>query len=367
MNVFRKTPRNTGFVHAAPITNPNLLFRKNIGKTLYSSPISTGNNVVLLVLDEMATSIKSINTGTGEMSWSFPVTYYPPCYWLSPAYNAGRVYVADRKSLIAISEHQGVVVQNARIDEYDWAPTASPVLDGHKLYISSNLSRVHAYDIDSLQEMWSFNVGQEVIYSCPCIYDDKLIFTSCGGPDQPAKVFCVNNGSGKEEWRFETDEIIRTSVAAADGKAYVRSGVLAQTINAIDIGSGRAIWQIDLSILRRIKPELNVESSVAVASGLVVGCTVDGRLYAINSAKGTIEWDRQAAAGIESSPLIVGTIGYVCTIQGEIIAFDIFTGNIEWSYLVGAKIYSSPEIANGILVVATISGELLGFTQKNVC
>jgi eukaryotic-like serine/threonine-protein kinase len=89
----------------------------------------------------------------------------------------------------------------------------------------------------------------------------------------------------------------------------------------------------------------SIESSAAIADGVVYVGAMDGFLYAIDLASGTLRWQYQAAGPIqESSPCVHGGMVYVGDLNGVVHAVDTSTGKARWTFKTDGEIKSSPNV-----------------------
>jgi outer membrane protein assembly factor BamB len=89
-----------------------------------------------------------------------------------------------------------------------------------------------------------------------------------------------------------------------------------------------------------------IESSAAIADGVVYVGSMDGSLYAIALATGVLRWQYQTKSQVgESSPLVHGGLVYVGDLDGVFHAVDVSTGKARWTFKTDGEIKSSPNVA----------------------
>ena len=90
-----------------------------------------------------------------------------------------------------------------------------------------------------------------------------------------------------------------------------------------------------------------MESSPAVANGVVYVGSDDGNVYALNAATGARLWSYTTGAYVESSPAVANGVVYVGSDDGNVYALNAATGAKLWSYSIGGIVWSSPAVAMG--------------------
>ena len=72
----------------------------------------------------------------------------------------------------------------------------------------------------------------------------------------------------------------------------------------------------------------------------------------------TRDWSYTTGSEIQSSPAVAGGLVYVGSADHKLYALDAVTGARKWSYTTGGPItYSSPAVANGVVYVGSFYGD----------
>jgi outer membrane protein assembly factor BamB len=135
-----------------------------------------------------------------------------------------------------------------------------------------------------------------------------------------------------------------------------------EAVLALDAASGETLWRTVLGPF--VQAELGdggPRSTPAVADGVVIAISSQGRMVTLSAADGELVWEKDLTEwgpvprfGYSMSPLVDGDL--VIVEAGErqkepgVLAFDRTTGELRWSALEGPTGYTSP-------VVATLGGE----------
>src|SRR4051812_25682636 len=109
-----------------------------------------------------------------------------------------------------------------------------------------------------------------------------------------------------------------------------------------------------------------IESSAAIADGVVYVGSQTGELHAVNLADGTAKWKYKASPdGIgESSPAISGGLVYIGDLSGTVHAVDRATGKATWTFKTDGEVKSSPVIAGDTLLVGSYDSHLYALASK---
>ena len=96
-----------------------------------------------------------------------------------------------------------------------------------------------------------------------------------------------------------------------------------------------------------------VDSSPAVANGVVYVGSYDNNLYALNATTGTMLWSFTTGGGVYSSPAVANGVVYVGSwdFNGDVYALNATTGAEVWDYMTGSNEGGSPAVANGMVYV----------------
>jgi outer membrane protein assembly factor BamB len=83
-----------------------------------------------------------------------------------------------------------------------------------------------------------------------------------------------------------------------------------------------------------------IESSAAIADGVVYVGSRTGELHAISLADGSVKWKYKASDdGIgESSPAVSGGLVYVGDLSGVVHAVEAATGKAAWTFTTGGEV-----------------------------
>lgn len=163
-----------------------------------------------------------------------------------------------------------------------------------------------------------------------------------------------------------------TAPLAVNGVIYVAAGY--SIVHAFDAKSGKPLWTYDPQAAEAAGEKLRYAWGIrglAYADGQLVVGTIDGRLIALNSATGKLNWSVQTvdpddALNITGVPRIMGDkviIGNggadMAAVRGYVTAYDLKTGAQAWRFYTvpgGPGLNDDPAMA---LAAQTWSGNAL--------
>ena len=203
------------------------------------------------------------------------------------------------------------------------------------------------------------------------------------------KISPANVGTLVEAWSAATGGVVSSSPAVAVGVAYV--GSYDGKLYAFDAAgaTGCSATPKTCSPLWTATTGGAIYSSPAVANGVVYVGSGDGKLYAFDAAGATgcsgapttcsPLWTANTTGGaIDSSPAVANGVVYVSSDDGTLYALDAagVTGCSRsperktcaplWTAATASLPSSSPAVANGIVYASSIYGELYAFDAAGV-
>jgi outer membrane protein assembly factor BamB len=149
--------------------------------------------------------------------------------------------------------------------------------------------------------------------------------------------------TNRTSWIYTTGGLVESSPAVADGVVYVGSDN--DNVYALNATTGKKIWNYTTG-----NP---VVSSPAVADGVVYVGSDDTNVYALNATTSTQVWNYTTGNPVESSPAVADGVVYVGSDDGYVYALNATTGAQVWYRTGGGLVGSSPAVADGIVYVGS--------------
>jgi len=237
---------------------------------------------------------------------------------------------------------------------------SSPVVVGDRVYAGSGDGHLYALDRLTGERIWAFDV-HNAIHSSPAV-ENGLVFLAT----RDGALVAVEAANGKQRWRVATGPDKPLPWGHETGDYYIASPVLAGngvvifgagdgSVRALEEKTGKAIWRTDIG--ERIR------STPAVSDGMVLIGTIQGRLHALALKDGAPRWkfdtegtkldsskfgfDRRS---IQSSPAVANGVVYFGARDGWVYAVGTNDGKERWRYDHQISwIITSPAVADGVV------------------
>lgn len=303
---------------------------------------------------------------------------------VAPAVSGGRVLVVARNGkATALDGKNGKELWSAQVGEWGDA-FAPPAVIAGKLFIGTSDGRLIALDPGSGRTLFAVDAGGAVRGEPRAGRDGAVVgFGSAGGLAR-----FVRAANGEKLFTVRTDHRIDAALLMAGDAAYIgsRDGklyavgladgavrwtytvgddvlgapVLAGDVVAIGSRDGRVIgvgaadgkerWHVETA--GRVRAGLVRDA----ASGLVLAASEDGRLYAIEPARGAVRARFDASAPLVAAAAPGGKGIYLAATDGTVFCLDREKLTLVWKYGLGAPCYAAPVVADGRVYLAGSDG-----------
>jgi outer membrane protein assembly factor BamB len=319
--------------------------------------------------------------------------------WSSPVVADGRVFVTDselmkpkaRERVQCFAETTGkpLWTYSYEVQYPDWAftpgqegrPTASPIVQGGKLYTLGKKGDLYCFDASKGEVLWKKNLEQEyqvqefAFNASPLIEKDLLILCIGSYPaTHKSWVLALDKNSGGHVWKTPTEGLTNSSPIAIDAGGKRQVIVWTQgSVTALGPATGKLYWQVPM----KTSADSAISTPVFHKNLLFVG----GLMLTLDAAKpaASVLWpDTKAfrkALSNTSTSLIQGDYLYSAKSSGELVCLEARTGKQLWetdkvtSLRNGASIHLTPNGSSVLLYTDQgdlIRGRLTGDGYKEI-
>jgi len=292
----------------------------------------------------------------------------------SPTVVGGLAYIPSGDgSLRAVDLNSGTVRWRAELD----SPLHStPAVAGNRIVVTTRDGRIVALDRDGGKERWQVTTGPllpfpwghesgDVYVSSPVVSGGTVVAGAGDG-----MVYAVDLASGRVRWRGATEGRVRSSPAVDGGTVYV--GSADGRVYAFDLATGAERWRFETEGVGHFSGDFGydrrtIQSSPAVADGMVYVGARDGKFYALDAATGALRWRvSHETSWINTSPAVVDGVVYLGSSDASIVqAVDALTGKERWRKKLGRAFWASPAVAGPYLVIGDLAGQVFALNRDN--
>jgi outer membrane protein assembly factor BamB len=239
--------------------------------------------------------------------------------------------------------------------------------------IPLTLRRVERFDMPQRPEIgapvaapvWTFDAGSPLWAGAT--FAEGTVYA--GGQD--GQLHAVDARSGRKRWSFKAGGPIRTrpTVAGADLYFQADDGFLYK----LGAGSGEVRWRVRV-VERPIErlpfdnPKSRYDrfgSDVTVAGGRLYLGTHDGRVVAIDPARGEKAWEFASGDSVLAAPAVESGRVYFGSFDGFVYALEAETGKLIWKRDTKGAVVSTPAVVGDRVVVGNRSYDLVGLDARS--
>jgi len=164
-----------------------------------------------------------------------------------------------------------------------------------------------------------------------------------GNPQLTGVSQCVLPEKLKVLWTYEAGDAIESSAAIAEGVVYAASqkGELV----ALGLKDGTVRWKYSTG-------EGVGESSPCVGNGVVYVGDLAGTFHAVNVADGKALWTFKTLGEIKSSPVLVGDRVLVGSYDEHLYCLSARSGNLLWKFRINGPVHCTAGVMDGIAYIS---------------
>jgi outer membrane protein assembly factor BamB len=260
----------------------------------------------------------------------------------------------DRLDVPARAEMAAPVAKPAWTFEAGSPLWAGATVAGGTVYAGGEDGRLHALDAGTGKEKWVFGAGGP-IRTRPTLDGAALYFQADDG-----FLYALETVSGRERWRVRVVEKpverlpfdnpksrydrFGSDVAVANGRLYL--GTHDGRVLALDPARGVQAWAFATGD--------SVLAAPAVDAGRVVFGSFDGHVYALDATSGALLWKRDTRGAVVSTPAVAGDRVVVGNRAYDLLGLDARTGEPAWTrYIWFSWVESSAVVRDGVAYVGS--------------
>lgn len=210
--------------------------------------------------------------------------------------------------------------------------------------------------------IWSVNTKSSISSGPTVIHDTILVGT------RDARVLAYRLQDGALLWQVPVSGEVLSAPKGNQQMVYVNS--LDGSLVALSLQDGRQLWRYSLNMPSIV---LRKNSSPVLAANHVIAGFPNGRILALQSRDGSVDWehelsapkgrsDIQRMADISADPVVSNGIVYAVGYQGRLAALSLTNGNPIWEKDVSS--YAGLSANQDTLFVSDSSGHIWAIAKR---
>jgi len=240
--------------------------------------------------------------------------------------------------------------------------------------LKANWTRTQVVSTESTENSWVASLAVDSSRNVHIAWHDVTDYAGCGSDaDIFYKYLCLHSttypwpmfhhnvghtgytespapNTNKTMWSYTTGGYVESSPAVAYGMVFVGSDD--GNVYSLDQYTGALVWNYTTGT------STAVYSSPAVAYGRVYVASFDHKVFCLDAATGAHLWNRTTGGWMRSSPAVADGRVYVGSDDAKVYCFDAFTGESIWNQTMGGWMYtSSPAVAYGKVYVGSMDNK----------
>lgn len=274
---------------------------------------------------------------------------------ISPVFDNGKIYIADRKGRISIiNADTGSIEQriNSKL-----RISAGPSVSGNLLMVGTLDGEVFVFNTDNGEVQWRSPVSSEVL-ARPVLHDGYIIVRCIDG-----RIFGFDAQTGQREWLY--DRGVPLLSLRGTSHPLVRGGVAyigydGGEVVALRVNDGVVLWEQVVSN-REGKTDLerlaDIDGDMAIIANDLYVTSSRGRLAALTVDSGRILWVKDA--GSSSGITVARTMLALSDRQSQVWMVDRINSTTLWKQdLLLNRGTTRPTFYLNYTVVADVEGYL---------
>jgi outer membrane protein assembly factor BamB len=215
-----------------------------------------------------------------------------------------------------------------------------------------------------VEPAWSFDAGSP-LWAGPTVAEELVL---AGGED--GRLHALDPRTGKERWSFKAGGAIRTRAVVVGEDVYFQAddGFLYKL--SARSGEERFRKRVVEKPIERLpfnNPKSRFDrfgSDVTVSRGRLFLGTHDGRLLALDPARGDTVWEFAAGDSVLAAPAIDSGRVYFGSYDHHVYALDAASGRLLWKRDTQGAVVSTPAIVSDLVIVGTRAYDFLALQAR---
>jgi outer membrane protein assembly factor BamB len=310
----------------------NILWKREIPRKGYNSPVISGNRVFFTGADAETRELFCYDLATGKQLWTLAATDIPGSPERAPE-------TTDDTGLAA----------------------ASVAANGKQICAIFGTGDLICADMDG-NRLWAKNIGvpdNHYGFSSSLLMLGNLLFVQFDDR-KTAKVIAYDAATGTERWNKTRQNKLSWSSPVI---AYVNNAPQLALMGELSLiaynpYNGEQLWRVD-----GFYGEPG--ASPCSAAGVVYVSGDHSKFVAVNAVDGTVLWEKNDFLTEVASLVATKDNIFMATTYGLVVSFDAKTGEPRVEHELGEQFYSSPMMVEGKIYLFDMEGKMYIFSADD--
>ena len=160
--------------------------------------------------------------------------------------------------------------------------------------------------------------------------------------------------NGQKLWEIDAGDI-ESEPLPADSLIFVTA--LYKHVDAYRLQDGKRRWQF--------RTESQFHASPALAQGILVAASDDGKVYGLEAVSGKKLWEYDCHEPVLATPAIRQDRIYLGTAGESVLALNLTDGALLWKNKIGAKVTHAPAVNDSLVILSCSDGRVRTFAIDN--
>ncbi len=230
----------------------------------------------------------------------------------------------------------------------------SPVVANGLVYIAGYNGRIFAYEQDNIAtQRWVYPINDHVdpIVGTVVVDNNRLFFGDTDGV-----FYCLNASTGEEIWKQETGDRIWGTAAVSGDVVYI--GSFDKNLYAFDVSDGSQRWAATL--------DGAIIASPVIKDGVIYIGVLNKVFYALNQNDGSVRWRFEDVDNwFWATPVLLDDTLYAPNLDGNVYIINAASGSLIVAREAGAAVASSPVISDNLVIIVNREGGIYTITTQD--
>jgi outer membrane protein assembly factor BamB len=267
-----------------------------------------------------------------------------------PIIGDGKVFAADADgNVIALELSSGAEIWKVK---YEAGFLSAPAYRSGAVYVGDSDGKLRALNANSGEMLWEYDAEREIDGGAN-FFKESVLITS-----QSGNLFSISPSDGKLKWKYETGDQLQCGPSLSGSTTFL--GGCDQHLHVIDVETGKPIMD-------KIPIEGPTGSTPTVSGATVLVPNYNGQIWAFQSPKFSLLWkfeDTSLASEFKSSLAVADGLVIACSGNRRLFALELESGKLVWQQTIRRRADSSPIIAADQVILAGSDGRVLRFQLK---